>query len=290
MNQKTFRQIEIRLRHFIAYAKHNLERKSHDCKKDNCITEYNSPLVHEEGLFLALLITIFDNEATGKAFHSLCEWHDLNSGNFPIRKRCTKFFKNKVTIGGHRRYFRTRNNKSEIMVLILKSYLALICNWKSQHLFYCDKNRTFDSTFNDLSAVETFKWRLPRWDLIERVSSLPSCNITPDRMYLEVRNYSGPFKGLLYILTDKRGTNTVTPIEELINSEFELFWNGNRSLSQFGTIDSTTSWKKNIVPIEQWLIKKCSLELQPYSNKRNFLFLLESLLCNWQKKGMRGHQ
>jgi len=268
--------------------------KSHDPNRNHeKLKSFSERLKNkkEEQLFHIFLASHFDSPDLAHEFyygingsHKGVTWRKLQDGGETfLKKACKSFFNSKekpYKIGNHRgRNFNDSKSKNDLAKYtkeVISSYQKKVVESGSQEEFF-ELNKKPKPKFKDLFSkfknVHGFG-RLGRWDHLERLSRTNNFYIIPERIYSE--GSTGPLKGLNYLFFGKKSQNTKAFKEEKFIKSWNKKMNGKCKISEASKVFDS---------VERWVIDETWRKV---SNKKekddDFIFNLESCLCNWQKR------
>lgn len=229
----------------------------------------------EERIFFIFLATHFDSVESAKNLYVKLSWKDMLLLNYDLLFDIVgPFFNTHHRIGDHRRFFNCKKDKIQFTCEVLQTYKEFIGKYGSQNNFFkTGDSPIFDILYNDMSEIKSFERRLPRFEHLERMSLCFNFYLKPQRFYIE--DSSGPLDGLYHLLFKKK-----PKAKDL--SQFLGEWNKSETGMDY-TISLSIKKKELFIKLEQWLIKTIKERQPDLAKKPDFIFNLESCLCNWQK-------
>lgn len=241
----------------------------------------------EERLFMAFLVTHFDDYDTARDFYSQMNWRCLQDwGQDDLRKQCVTFFspQKPPRIGDHRRYFNTRSRSQKVTYTyeILTAYKNCISDYGDQSSFFDISGQpAFETLYVRMAQIRHFGTRLPRFDHLERVSIAYEGYVVPtDTLY--IKDSTGPLDGLTYLFFQIRYRHTNRrEFKRYLTQTFPRQWNS--EVDRNSAIEPGADFADIITVLERWLIEYARARVPADKQGRFFLFNLESYLCNMQK-------
>ena len=269
-----------------------VKRLSDDLKKPQCCDEWDTliekadQLLEEEKLFYVLLASHFASSATAWDFYSTLTWNGLlGSPISTVREISLAFFQQSRPIGDHRRNFRCMDSrgKANYTVEVLEAYKAAIKqpSYGSQIRFFeTDGHPTFDTLYNRMRNIEPFRRRLPRFDHLERLARTHKFYIVST--VLRSRGY-GWTPRRSYLLVAWRQATTQKDAIHIFVSKFPDEWNAVVGMQY--RLPQRASLSAILTKLEIWTIDNVRAMLpRTLQNAPEYVFELESCLCNWQKR------
>jgi hypothetical protein len=243
-----------------------------------------SKLTGEERLYYVFLTTHFDSSSTAREFHSVLDWNRLLASPKPtLREIIRTFFQRSRDIGNHRRHFKCDKTDAKISfsLEILESYRTVMKKHGSQSQFFETNGRPdFEMLYDRMREIKHFHPRLPRFDHLERLARTHDFYIIPTRFFA-ADDKRGPRDGLTYLVLGKR-LRRATGVTTYLVSEFPAKWNA--ATDPKYRICRTAGLGEVMTQLEIWTIDKVRKLLLPnQQNRPDYVFVLESCLCNWQK-------
>ena len=279
-----FGAIDTRMGELVDWLSAELDAPRGCCGELDELTANAAQLTGEEKLFYILLSTHFASPQTAREFHERLDWTGLlQSDTSRVRAVAADFFQERRLIGDHRRHFRVMPTSEKITytVEVLDAYKGVMQAYGSQARFFeTDGQPTFETLYERMREITPFQRRLPRFDYLEALARTHNFYVVPDRFFAD-EDDGGPRDGLTYLVLGKRLRHT-KGLKTYLVREFPDEWNG--AVEAKYRVPQGANVHDVLRKLEIWTIDRVRGRLPTRQQTApDYVFSLESCLCNWQK-------